>query len=357
MTRALSWHKPEPECLCEYVDIGVGEQKAYEHPECPACVETHGPPLAKDVKKVLFGGDTHGDIVQVRYLVQAARKANADALFVLGDFGIWNHVDDGRFVSLVSELSLTHEIPVFFLPGNHENYDLLFQWEAELSRDADGFVVIAPGVGYSPRGHRWTWRGVRFMSLGGAYSIDKRYRVDQDLENLRKAELFDAMQLPLKPRQRNLLKTRQDTWWRQEEISQEELDFALRPGDVDILLTHDKPRASDPGWNRKDLEECWENQQAIQEVVDEKEPAILLHGHLHYAYGQLLVNKTRSTMVRGLDCDPDTSRDTGGSGVQIESFATLELLYGRAVQLLWADNDGVDSDTVLLEGASGTPAD
>ena len=29
----------EPKCWCEWVDIGVGDQRVWEHPECPVHVE------------------------------------------------------------------------------------------------------------------------------------------------------------------------------------------------------------------------------------------------------------------------------------------------------------------------------
>lgn len=320
MTRVEAYKKPEPECSCEYVDIGVGEQKAYENPDCVACVD--GPALVPDAGRVLFAGDTHGDANHVRFLLAKAGQVGADAVFVLGDFGIWNHMDGGTFTDAVSKFAGLAKIPVLFLPGNHDNYDLLFEWEATKPRDRDGFVVLRPWLGYSPRGHRWNWKDIRFMSLGGAYSIDKHHRVQDDEAALRTAQRRQDQGHRLTARQRYLLRTGQESWWCQEEISQEELDHALRPGEVDVLLTHDKPRASAPGWNRKDIEECWSNQEAIQEVVDAKRPKLLMHGHLHYAYEQVLDG---GTLVKALDCDPTASRYSGGSGDKGLSFTVMSL--------------------------------
>jgi hypothetical protein len=99
------------------------------------------------------------------------------------------------------------------------------------------------------------------------------------------------------------------------------------------LLTHDKPRLSSPGWNRKDIEACWENQDAVQEVVEAKNPKLLLHGHLHYAYDQRLPN---GTYVKALDCDPEASRHSGGSGEIKESYALLDLPFDRMFSLKWS---------------------
>lgn len=206
--RAKSWDKPEPECWCEFVDIGVGEQKVAENPECPDCVEVHGPPVLEDPQKILLAGDTHGDANHVRTLIQAARKHGADAVFVLGDFGIWDHMDDGRFTDNVSKFAVQYGVPVCFLPGNHDNYDLLFQWEAEGHRTEDGFVHVKASLFYSPRGHRWTWNGVRFMSLGGAYSIDKDHRVLGDARRVLATKAKVERGSKLSRRDTALLKTK-----------------------------------------------------------------------------------------------------------------------------------------------------
>lgn len=296
-----------------------------------------------DPQRILFSGDTHGDADHVEWLILRASMVKADVVFVLGDFGIWDHLDGGRFTNAVSREAEKAGIPVLFLPGNHENYDLLFAWESSKPRLADGFYLIKPGLLYSPRGHRWTWHGTRFMSLGGAYSVDKQPRVLQDHMALLKAQRRQEEGRSLTHRDRYLLRTGQLQWWAQEEISQEELRHALRPGEVDVLLTHDKPRKATPGWDRKDLEQCWPNQEAIQEVVDEKKPKLLLHGHLHYPYDQRLPN---GTVVKGLDCDPEVSRRSGGSGEKYASIALMEL------DQTWRSGD--DGFTLTWSGRSFT---
>lgn len=258
-----------------------------------------------DPTKILFAGDTHGNGDQILWLMRKADRINADAVFILGDFGIWDHLDDGRFTDVCSRESKRYNIPLYFLPGNHENYDLLEQYEKNNDRDEYGFVIIKPGLLYSPRAHRWTWQGVRFLSLGGAYSVDKYWRVMADEGDVRMAMMRQDMGRTLTRRNRWALATGQMSWWRQEEITEAERDRAMEGGEVDVMLTHDKPRDSMPGWNRKDLGECWPNQQKIQDVVDKTQPSLLLHGHLHYAYGQTL--PATGTVVRGLDCDPNAS--------------------------------------------------
>jgi predicted phosphodiesterase len=278
-----------------------------------------------DPRRILFAGDTHGDTNHVRWLIEKAVKLDCQAVFVLGDFGIWNHADQGKFVDSVSKFSRLADVPVYFLPGNHDNYDLLEEWEKESQRDEDDFVRVPPNLHYSPRGHRWTWGGVRFMSLGGAYSVDRPGRIEDDANLLKGARAKAAMGHTLSAKQRYILRTGQYYWWPQEEISEEEAQYALRPGPVDVLLTHDKPRDSDPGWHRKDLFRCHPNQDKIQAVVNAKRPEVLLHGHLHFPYEQMV----GQTWVKSLDCDPSGSKHTGGTGDRERSYTVMTVADGK----------------------------
>lgn len=287
--------------------------------------------------KIVLAGDTHGDANAVKNLLEKARGIEADVLFVLGDFGIWDHYDGGQFTDHVSRFAQRYEVPVCFLPGNHDNYDLLFEWEAEKPRTSDGFYEIKPWLYYSPRGHRFTWSGVRFLTLGGAYSVDKHWRVQADQADLRRAQARQERQGVLSRRERYLLRTGQLTWWSQEEISEQEMRDAMVGGLVDVMLAHDKPRDAVLDWNRKDLPECWPNQEKLQLVVEAVLPRLYAHGHLHYAYDTVLPRT--ETFVKGFDCDPAASRSSGGSGKTHQSYAIMEI-KGDRYTLDWRGKDG-----------------
>lgn len=275
--------------------------------------------------RIMFAGDTHGDTMHVTFLIDHAVKTGADAVFVLGDFGIWNHADQGKFIESVNKRADRAGVRVYFLPGNHDNYDVLAEWEQGNERDGDGFVRVLPNLHYSPRGHRWTWGGVRFMSLGGAYSVDKDWRTEEDEKLRRSARVRREMGMSLNARQRYIEETGHYLWWPQEEITDDELEFALRPGEVDVLLTHDKPRASNPGWNRKDLIQCHPNQDKIQAVVNAKRPKLLLHGHLHHPYEQVISERT---LVKSLDCNPDAHGNPKLFD-KTESYVVISLIDGK----------------------------
>lgn len=341
----------EPECTCDRVDIPpAGEQKVSDDPGCPRCYPDNDEVVSGHrVAKVILGGDTHGDANQVFWLIDQAKAEGAQAVFVLGDFGIWSHLDGGDFVRHVSNRVSRIKIPVYFLPGNHENYDLLEQYEKVNERTKDGFVVIEPGVFYSPRGHRWTWSGVKFLSLGGAYSIDKFHRVQEDRVISERAQRFLASGYRLGAKERYALSSPHLSWWPQEEITDGERDRAIEGGEVDVLLTHDKPLVAKPRWNRKNIPECIPNQEQIQRVVDATRPGLLVHGHLHYAYEDKI--ESTDTFVKGLDCDPEASRYSGGSGKRHLSYAVLDLDNSRLptpepgadanfYSLKWRESDG-----------------
>lgn len=96
---------------------------------------------------------------------------------------------------------------VYAIGGNHENADEVQLFEA--NPDEDGFVTLRPHVRWVPRGQRWTWTGVRFGALGGAFSLDWRTR------------------------------TIGTTWWpTREELGDTDVE-RLGDAPLDVLLTHD----------------------------------------------------------------------------------------------------------------------
>jgi hypothetical protein len=270
----------------------------------------------------------------MRWLMDKAVRMDAGGVFVLGDFGVFDHDDGGAFTSGVAVDARNKGLKVWFLPGNHENYTILDELELKRPRDEDGFVVYHEGLDsllYSPRGHRWVWEGVRLLSLGGAYSVDKDWRIDRDLVSVVAAE--EAVKRGHSPKRRDeyTRRTGHYLWWPREEITQEEMTEAADGPEVDILLTHDKPRDADPAWNRKDFPECLPTQEKIQTVVEAVKPGLNLHGHFHYPYHDHL--ERTDTHVYALDCDPDAGGDAK------LSWGLLEL-WPQLYNFMWQDKEG-----------------
>lgn len=230
--------------------------------------------------KVLFLGDTHGNIRWLNAIYETAAGNGIDRIFVVGDFGYWEHEEEGiAFLDVLQELAVESGIDLYWLDGNHENHRLLREKYTE--RNEEGFIPIRENIFYAPRGQRWTWDGVRFLALGGAASIDKAYR------------------------------TEGISWWPEEELTQAEIDPILANDEpVDIMLTHDKPLFADPKWGRPVFEFLLPNQEKIQQVMDVVKPTLLIHGHLHYRYNDCMVRDGYVTNVVALAHDGEYFPDT-----------------------------------------------
>lgn len=241
--------------------------------------------------KVLFGGDTHGNLFQFKnVLFPVAEGTGCEKIFVVGDFGFWPNEPDGPlFLKHLNDMAKRCGIKVYWLDGNHEDHAYLRDLMLHPTYDDEGFVKIRPNIWYSPRGHRWTWDKCRFLSLGGAYSIDRDSRVIGK------------------------------SWFWEEMIT---IDDVIACGDekVDIMLTHDIP-AGVPmreimaryGRGFSNINEAYRNTMYVRDVVDLVNPEYLIHGHYHLKYQHILDNNY--TNVVGLCCD--------GSGR--ESFVVVDL--------------------------------
>lgn len=225
--------------------------------------------------RILVVGDTHANTnFFTSKVFSLAKDFGCNAIFVVGDFGFWPRFASGvSFLSLVSSKAVSTKTPVYFLDGNHEDFFALEDVYGGLSL-TDDFIAIRKNLYYSPRGHRWEWDGVSFMTLGGAFSIDREFR------------------------------TLGRDWFVEETIRQEDIVNACDGGKVDVMLTHDAPHPIDMrshlGGFYKRFAESEANRRDLTRVVDVVQPKILIHGHYHVGYTEFL----GETKVVGLahDC-------------------------------------------------------
>lgn len=230
--------------------------------------------------RILVAGDTHGNLLHVNYLLHVAVAQGVDRIFQVGDFGYWEHEREGvDFLRDVNRMAQEDDITIYFLDGNHDKTSLLLQLYSD-QHDDKGFFVVRDRIRYAPRGHQWEWDDARFIALGGAYSIDKDYRLGLEARH-DKPEAY---------------------WFPEEEMTDEELmNILVKSAPVDVMLTHDKPLLSNPRWSRKNLPECVPNQLRLQWAMFYFHPEILVHGHLHYRYDDTI----GATKIYGLNSDPN----------------------------------------------------
>lgn len=310
--------------------------------------------------RILIAGDTHGNARFItEYLFPMAVCLGVDQIIQDGDFGYWEHHPDGVvFLDEVDRAASLTSIPWYWLHGNHDKHSLLLKKYKR--RTIEGFIEVRPMVIYLPQGASWMWqddrmlpyskdnaRAVTARAFGGAYSVDKAGRLQDERDGLerqiRRNEGRKEAGQPTRP----LIQTKETLWFPEEEMTDAEMD-AMLAEDSDprtIVFSHDKPRSSNPGWNRKDIPECLPNQDRLQRALLAHQPRFWVHGHLHQNYVHTVRSGDDSavTAVVGLGCDDNASPD----GMQAhDSFAVLDvtgsdavLIQGRGSELKVGEDD------------------
>lgn len=161
--------------------------------------------------KVMFMGDVHGE----KDLLESFLNSNCDILFQLGDFGfIWKN-NDCKYNKFIRKFA--KDFPnkmILFVPGNHENYFAINNCPIVTIYGGKA-RKISPNIYALERGEIFTIEGKKFLTIGGAYSIDVSYRIP-----------FVS-------------------WWPEEQATLKEMTRILKKienvQDIDYILTHTAP--------------------------------------------------------------------------------------------------------------------
>lgn len=219
-------------------------------------------------KRVLILGDTHGDLGHLIWAIDLAKKMDCDEIVQAGDFGYWEHTQHGQQFLDKLNTRLGHAgLKVHWIDGNHENHTVLrLNYGPGGNRHLptpEGFWSIRPNINYIPRGTRWSWGGVEFLGIGGAFSIDKAAR------------------------------TEGVSWWPEEMITDHEVELASEDGAVDVVISHDVPMFVDlyPHLAALGMTRPWKwdenslaNRRQLDKVFDRTFPKRWYHGHYHIRY-------------------------------------------------------------------------
>jgi predicted phosphodiesterase len=231
---------------------------------------------------VTFAGDWHGYTGQALNVINHAYVANSDIIIQLGDFGIWE--GDESFLEATNRRLIKRNTDLYFIDGNHENFPRLYEYPID---PATGLRPIRSNIFHLPRGFRFQIAGVRFLALGGAYSVDRNWR------KLGKS------------------------WWREETLTDEDIKKALSPEDktTDVLLTHDSPfpapnPVTDDAYRQaqaqrifgyKTIQAAKAHRAFMTPVFIQSKPRLLLHGHYHeYGVGHYRHSDDTLTTVLSL---------------------------------------------------------
>jgi predicted phosphodiesterase len=230
-------------------------------------------PLATPAR-IGFAGDWHANTRWATAAVEYAAEHGAGVIVHLGDFG---YEFRPAFLRGLDRALHQANLSLLFVDGNHEAFPTLHQYPVR----ANGLREVTERVWHLPRGSRWTWGGVRFLAVGGAYSIDRQWR------------------------------TPGSSWWREEEITDEQVAAAIDGGPADVLVSHDCPAGvvipdlADTAeiWPPLDLLRAENHRRQLTRVAEAVRPRWFWHGHYHRRYDLSTDLGYGPVSVRGLDCD------------------------------------------------------
>ena len=136
------------------------------------------------VKNCYLTGDTHGQIGRFKQIKKFCKKNNTsketDVIIILGDAGL-NYYENTLDVVLKEYLN---NIPVTFIciQGNHEQRpeNIATYKEINLNSSIKGSFYYEPlydNIYFAKNSYPFFINGLSFFVLGGAYSVDKEYRL------------------------------------------------------------------------------------------------------------------------------------------------------------------------------------
>ena len=129
------------------------------------------------MSRVFITGDTHGEFSRIRKFVENNNTTLEDILIILGDAGI-NYYLGEKDIKLKKELSQL-PITLFCIHGNHEARPTNIESYKEVLF-LDGIVYqeeAYPNLLFAKDGEVFNFLGHKTLVIGGAYSVDKYYRL------------------------------------------------------------------------------------------------------------------------------------------------------------------------------------
>lgn len=172
--------------------------------------------------KVFITGDTHGDFLRIQEFCRKNNTTQKDIMIILGDAGI-NYYKGKRDIFLKERLK---ELPItlFCIHGNHEcRPETIDTYEEK--NFLGGRVYYEkqyPNLIFAKDGEIYDFLGHKTLVIGGAYSVDKYYRLSMGY-----------------------------SWFKDEQPSEEikqKVEETLKNNDykVDIVLSHTCPLNAEP---------------------------------------------------------------------------------------------------------------
>ena len=126
---------------------------------------------------IYLTGDTHGDVSRIEEFCEQYETDGNDVLIILGDAGI--NYDGGRRDHAIKQFLKKQPITLFCIHGNHEQRPYTIDgYKEKLWRS--GIVYCEeeyPNLLFAKDGEIFDLDGKKAIVIGGAYSVDREYRL------------------------------------------------------------------------------------------------------------------------------------------------------------------------------------
>lgn len=172
---------------------------------------------------IYITGDTHRDFSRIGDFCRRMKTKKSDIMIVLGDAGInyYGNFHDAAVKSCISSLPIT----LFCIHGNHEMRpeSMPKQYRQMFFHGGSAlFEEEYPNIIFGLDGEVYDFNGLRTMVIGGAYSVDKYYRLERGAK-----------------------------WFADEQPSEEIKTYVrnvlnFNGNDMDVFLTHTCPKYAMP---------------------------------------------------------------------------------------------------------------
>lgn len=200
---------------------------------------------------IILLSDIHGDYRVLQMAIDYAIEKNATAIIQVGDFGLMPE-NEQKFYQVCQTT-----IPIYFVDGNHDDCT---RWQ---NYDSVGKVFGNANLYYVPRGSVLELDGRTIAFMGGAASIDKKFRLAKGWH-----------------------------WDENEEVTQEQCDRLVKNAEgkvIDMFITHCPPHSMieehfDPMWKLNfgvGVDWADPSQKLIEEVWHKIGTPDIYSGHMH----------------------------------------------------------------------------
>lgn len=131
---------------------------------------------------IYISGDIHGEVSRVADMIAKYEIAAQDIIILLGDVGM-NYYGNKHGDRRGKKKLNSFDIPILCIHGNHEmRPESLVTYQEDLWNGGTVYVEEEfPNLLFAKDGEVYDLEGCKAIAIGGAYSVDKWYRLQMDL--------------------------------------------------------------------------------------------------------------------------------------------------------------------------------